>query len=213
MALISVDDVTTYMGGGDTLTPRQKEFVEDFIIPGVQEQLEKHLNTTVELVQVRESLTPGLDGYVYFTYAPVRRIISAVWSQTGAVPVNVGQYVPDPYVVDPSITRPVIDRTAISTASDGYRYQTGFAGIPGLLIGPPQYMVFDYIAGYDGTQDQGLMLDMLRVIAREVEHQFNTSAGVRSGTIDAISEADTRVKGWTADELASLNRLRRRVIV
>ncbi len=214
MSLISIDDVVAYMGGGNTLTPSQQEVIEGILIPGIQEELERHLNMPVELVQVRESLTPGADGFVYFTYAPVRKIISALWSQAGSQPITVTQYVPDPVVVDPSVTRPVIDRTATSTPFDAYRYNVGFTGFPGALIGMgPAYIVFDYIAGYDGVQDAALKTQLLRVTCREVDHQFGTQAGVRSGSIDAITDNDTRPKGWQPDELKALDRLRRRVIV
>lgn len=213
MSIIGVQDVTTYMGG-NTLTPAQEVMVGEIIIPGIQDQLEKYLNTMVELVQVRESLCPEQDGYIYFTYAPVRKLLSVIWSQSGAQPVSVTQYVPDPIIADPSITRPVIDRTATSTIPDSYRYYVGQMGLPGLYSGSnPPYLVVDYIAGYDGVQDSALKLAMLRVIAREIEHQFDTSSGLRNGSIEAVADSDTRVKGWTPDELHALDRLRRLVIV
>lgn len=211
MSIITLSDLSTYMGG-NTLTPTQQTQVTNTIIPGIQEELERYLNTTVELVQVRESLAPECDGYVYFTYAPVRQILSATWSYTGAQPVTITQYVPPTVSVDPSVTRPVIDRTTVAVTDSSYRFNVGFAPAV-FLSGPQPYMVFDYIAGYDGKNDKGLKLDLLRVTAREVERQFDTSVGIRSGSLEPAAESDTRQKGWTKEELASLDRLKRRMIL
>lgn len=216
MAVITLPELTSYMGGNPAqspLTQSQQELVSTTIIPGIQQELEKYLNMTVELVQVRESLAPEPDGFIYFTYAPVRKLINAVWSQTGAVALELNQFTPDPLVVDPSITRPVIDRTATSATSSSYRYYTGISSFPGLYSGVnPAYMVVDYIAGYNGSADQGLRTALLRVTAREVERLFDTVAGVRNGSLENVSESDTRQKGWTVEELQALNRLKRRVI-
>jgi hypothetical protein len=213
MSIINFDELKAYMGG-NTLSPNEKELCENIIIPGIQEELEIYLNTKVELVQVRESLQPECDGYVYFTIAPVKEIISAIWSGTGTVPLTINQYVPDPPVVSPSITRPVINRTGTAGTDYAYRLNTGYMGLPGLYGGGmTPYMVMDYIAGYDCTNDNSLKMALLRVTSREVERQFDTTAGIRSGTLENVSESDLRPKGWTREELKAFDRLKRRVIM
>jgi hypothetical protein len=213
MSIISFDELSAYMGG-PSVTPAQQALIENIIIPGIQEQLEKYLNCTVELVQVRESLQPESDGYVYFTYAPVRFILSATWSTTGAIPLELQQYQPSNIVVDPTVTRPVINHTGLAGSDSPYRYYTGYGGFGAFAGGwVAPYLVMDYIAGYDGTNDNALKLAQLRVTAREVERQFDTTMGIRSGSLEAGGESDTRPKGWTADELKQFDRLKRRVIV
>lgn len=214
MSIVSISDVTTYMGG-DTLTQGQRDFVSSTVIPGVQQELETYLNTPVELVQVRESLTPETDGYIYFTYAPVRRVLSVVWSAEGAVPLTLTQYVPPSPVPDPSVGRPVIDRTAPAATSSSYRYQVGLQAFPGVILASNYvpYVVVDYIAGTDASKNAGLKLAMLRVIAREVERVFDTSSAIRSGNLEPATQSDTRIKGWSLEELKAWDRLKRRVIL
>jgi len=213
MSIVSLTDVTTYMGG-DTLTPDQKTFVTNVVIPGVQQQLEAYLNTPVELVQVRESLAPETDGFVYFTYAPVRKLLSLVWSSTGATPLTIMQYVPDAIPVDPSVSRPVVDRTMAATSASAYRYQVGLQNFPGYVassISP--YVVADYVAGVDASKNAGLKMSMLQVIAREVERVFDTSSAIRNGSLEPATQSDTRIKGWTMEELKIWDRLKRRIIL
>jgi len=212
MSIVSWSDLSTYMGGPN-VTPNQQSLITDTIIPGVQQELELYLNTPVELVQVRESLTPEQDGYVYFTYAPVRKLISASWSVDGAQPITLVQYEPDPVAVDPSVNRPVIDRTATAVMASSYRYPIGLTGFPGVYASGVSYVVFDYIAGYDGTNDKALKLALLRVTAREVEREFDTTTGIRDGSLEPAGQSDDRPKGWTDDELKQFSRLKRRVIL
>lgn len=214
MSVISFEELSAYMGGSANITPGQKDLIRSVVIPGVQEELEKYLNTPVELVQVRESLQPETNGCIYFTVAPVKKLLSAIWSSAGAVPQTITQYQPDPVLMDPSITRPVINRTGAAGSAAAYRYDTGYSGLPGIWAGTAApYMVVDYIAGYDGTNDSSLKMALLRVTSREVERQFDTSVGIRNGSLENVAPSDERPKGWTREELRSFDRLKRRVVL
>jgi hypothetical protein len=210
MSIIDLAELVAYMGNPE-LTSAQELLCTSVIIPGIQQQLELYLNRPVELVQVRESLRPEADGYIYFTYAPVRKLIAATWS-SAVEPVVYTPYTPAPPVLDSGITRPVIDLTAPSVTGSAYRHYMGVSGFPGLFIGRDAYVVADYVAGHDGRNDMALKTALLRVTAREVERQFDTTLGLRSGSLENASESDERLKGWTRDELKGFDRLKRRVI-
>lgn len=211
MSVITLEDVKTYLGG--KLTPNQEDLVSNLIIPGIQGELETYLNTFVELVQVRESLQPEADGYVYFTHAPVRRLLNIQWSQVGAAPITVQQYTPPEFPLQPGITRPVVDHALTSSTASPWRYNIGLIGFPGLFISSqPAYVVTDYVAGLDGGAEPAIKMQLLRVTAREVEREFDTSTGVRAGVLEPASESDSKPKGWQPEELQRLKRYKRLVI-
>jgi hypothetical protein len=213
MSLLNIDKLLTYMGN-PKLTPAQKDLTVQDIIPGIQGELEDYLNTYVELVQVRESLAPEADGYVYFTKAPVRQLLSFQWSAAGALPITITSWAPTPVVPNPYVERPVVDRTAVGTTPSPYRQYVGLASVPGLHSGITPYVVVDYIAGIDGPNTiPSLITSLLRVTAREVDKQFDTTAGLRTGSVEAAAESDNRPKGWTDAELKRFQRYKRRVIL
>lgn len=233
MSLVNVEDLTGYMGG-ITLTPLQEARVGNVILPGIQGELERHLNRKLEPVLMRESLLPDDRGYLVFTEAPVWEVMSVTRSSDGAaVPF------PPPVIAQPVLTVPakydgivqtVVDRAGLGMDAKSYMMPVaangllGFTGLDyisvmgyGALDGfyPEISFVCTYVAGYKGVDDPDLMLDILRVAAREVERMFDDTMSLRDATVGQTENSDSSwrgaSKGWTVAELDSWNRLRRRV--
>lgn len=206
--LVTADELTAYMGGVQ-LTNEERDITESVILPGVQQDLELFLNRPVEPVQVRESLLVDEYGYTVLTVTPVWKIIK-VQQSDGAV-ITGSSYVPPAMVDDPSTNRSV-DYSGLGEYPLPFRYNVGSWGISAAWGGPATYVIVEYIAGYKGYTDKAIKLAILRVAAREVERQFDNSVTLVGGSVEAVQDSDSRIKGWTQEELNRFRRIRRRVI-
>jgi hypothetical protein len=211
MTVVTVDEVVNYLSK-IKLTGHQRGIVESVILPGVQQELENHLNRPIEPVLVRESLRADGTGWVYFRVTPVHEILSVTLSDGTDI-------TPDP------VTVPVLDNPTDMREYDEwgnpelYKYQVGVGiGVPvgyyplysGGMVQP--YYRLEYIAGYNGYVNDALKLDILRIAARETEMMFDDTMSLRGGNTEAASDSDSREKGWTQAELTKWDRLRRRVV-
>lgn len=209
MTLVNSDELKSYMGGLE-LTTAQTAIVDQVILPGVQQDLENYLGRPVEPVIVREGLRPDDKGFLWFRVTPIHEIVSVVRSDGSTVTL-------EQTPVAPSISNPDDLRVYNEWGTPelfGYQLSTfsiGYIGYP-TMVAPPYYLA-TYTAGYNGYVNEALKLDILRVSARECEMQFDDTMSLRGGQTEAASDSDTRMKGWTEDELRKWDRLRRRVAV
>lgn len=212
MTLVTVDELTSYMGGLE-LTGNQRGIVEQVILPGVQQDLETYLNRPVEPVHIREGLRADEYGWVWLRTTPVHQILS--------VTVSDGTDITPTFDV-PAAMAVLGDLRNLDEWGNPelYKYQVGGGGavLPAGFyplyggLSRPFYRV-DYVAGYNGYVNEGLKLDICRIAAREAEMQFDDTMSLRGGGTEAAQDSDNRPKGWTADELVRWDRLRRRVAV
>lgn len=209
MALVEVDELVSYMGG-ITLTTAQKTHVQEVILPGIQQELENYCNRPLEPVIVREGLRPDDRGFLWFRVTPIHEITSVTRSDGSTVTLNTTPVAPT--VSNPDDLR-VYDEWGTPELY-GYQlsaFSLGYMGYP-TMVATPYYLAI-YTAGYNGFVNEALRLDIMRVGARECEMQFDDTMSLRGGQTEAASDSDSRVKGWTQDELSKWDRLRRRVAV
>ena len=220
--LVTLDKLLDYMGGVK-LTDKQQTITSEVILPGIQQELEEHLNRPVEVVYVREQLIPNEFGYIVFTVAPVKRI-NFIADPGG----NLLTLPPAPPALPPFSPPHGVERAldltsninesfqfyvgGVTTGWDNWNSPTLFPPYSGDANVIPTYTA-DYLGGYDGIYDEGLMTAICRVAAREVERQFDDTQSLRSGQQDASEDSDRRDKFWTSEELERWGRLRRRVVV
>lgn len=227
MTIVNADELIAYMDNIN-LDDAQRALVENDILPGVQGELERWCNRPVEKVHVRETLTTDYMGIIRPTVSPVWQTLSVVDFNTNnpvpftAPPVQ-AQITPsseDIRVIDLSEQSALpYEITVISGAypnvGDAFLTQGGipiYGQYPIGTVVVPQYVV-EYIAGYDGTVDKTLRMDILRVAARECERQFTANMQISDGQAANAKTADGRQKAWTQDELNKYGRLKRRVVV
>jgi hypothetical protein len=204
--LVSVEELRRYMGGYEPAPGLEIEMVN--ILTGVQYQLETWLNRPVELVQVRESSRSDGYGNVYLSVTPVRKILSL---GLVANEVNIPEPIIEPYV---SEADPLI-------GDDGRTIDKIYNGLSLPTIRPGGFWVpyyntnhyIEYVAGLDGSKLENIKLAIKRVAAREYAANFVDTAGLRTGRVEDTEVGDNRAAGWTANELNSLQRYRRRIAI
>lgn len=218
MTIVTGEMLSDYLNGV-AWTPRQAMHVEYVVLPGVQRELETYLNRPVEAMHVREARIPDCEGRVWPTVTPVWQVLAIDYTPAGGSPIVPTGYAP-PVPLAPIVqTARQWDPAGTQMQAPNWAIQQGqpYIVIPGYwdpsisLSG--QYVLVEYIGGYNGYVDEALKLAILRVAAREVERLYDNAVSLRDGSGVAVSPSDPRNKGWTAEELAQFDRLRRRVVV
>lgn len=208
--LVSVAELTEYMGGFQMLPARQT-FVETVILPGIQGELENHCNRPLELVHVREA---DPEGYIVFSVTPVVSFVGVTRSDGEAV--TIPKPLPDPLPAMtpiPGITRE-LDIAGVGVTPYPHKLYVGpilFTGPTLFLTQAPVSYLAEYVGGINGTKVPGLKTAIMRVAAREVEKQFDETMSLRGGGVEAADDSDDRDKYWTEEELKQWDRYRRRV--
>lgn len=210
MTIVKLDELSAYMGGFKVSNEVQRGIIESVILPGVQQDLETHLNRPVEPILVRESIRPDDTGFLWFRHTPIHYIISITAPDGTELPLD--QAVSGLVTVLDDDNIRVLDEWGMPELF-GYQlttvpYSGGYFG----SINRVFYQV-EYVAGYNGYVNEGLKLDLCRIAAREVEMQFDDTMSLRGSSTEAASDSDSRPKGWTDDELRRWDRLRRRTVV
>lgn len=220
MTVVTSEDLADYLNG-PTWSPRQQLMIDETILPGVQNELETYLNRPVEPMHVREARQPDCEGRVWPTVSPVWRVLAIHYAPAGTVIDLQPTFDPDVPMVPQIQTARQWDPAGVGIQAPNWLIQQGspFIFIPGAVWDPSMpagyggYAVVEYLGGYNGYVDSGLKLAMLRVAAREVERLFDNAITLRDGAGLPTGPSDPRNKGWSAEELAQWDRLRRRVVV
>lgn len=205
--LVPVSDFLDYIQD-----PKFDQVLAKRILAGTQQGLERYMNRPAEPMLVREAVNPDAQGYVYARVTPVWRLISIEYNGTltdigmtavADLPTDTG--IPQQFDTAVVGMAPLPSRVYVGNASPTY--------VPDLLLGPPPLTVMTYIGGYFGPQTDDMKLDIIRVSAREVAHNFSEFTGLHDSTYQQADQADNRPKGWSDDELKRYDRARRRTVV
>jgi hypothetical protein len=206
--LVPVSDFLDYIRD-----PTFDQVLAKRILAGNQKALERYLNRPVEPMLVREAVMPDAAGYAWARVTPVWTVLSIEYN--GSVTNVSQQAVAD--LPDNTGLKEQFDMGVIGMQPLPSRVYVGMGGVPlsaelQLLLGPPPVTLMTYVGGYFGDMTEDMKLDIIRVSAREVAHNFSEFAGLHDSTYQQADQADPRQKGWTDDELKRYDRARRRTV-
>ena len=198
MSLVTVDELIEYMS--DIRLTQNQRVAAQYVIDGVQQELENYLNRPVEPVLVREVGYADRDGIVNVSVTPVHEVRSV--ERMDVTPTT---YEPVIEPIDPDEFDRVVDylpSTANAmTAVPGGIY-TGSTGVWFSVV---------YVGGYKGYVDAALKLAIMRVAARERTNNHDDALSIKTDFAQEPNVPPIQI-GWTQDELKKWDRLRRRVI-
>lgn len=105
-----------------------------------------------------------------------------------------------------SITAPV---------DQGWEIRGNYLAAGGLLFGGAGYSPVEvtYVGGVVGVDEDDIRVAILRAAAREVAYRHDDVLDVNDLSARPTQPPDRREPGFTADELAQFDRLRRRTVV
>lgn len=220
MSVVTLDEMSAYCNNPDW-SPSQAQHIEQAVLPGIQRGLETYLNRPIEPMHVREARQPDCEGRLWPTVTPVWNIIKIDYAPIGGSILTPSPYAPAVPMAPVMVTAREWDPAGTMMGAPNWMWQGGgvnYITIPGVPWDPSQpgiggYVVVEYVGGYNGYVDEGLKLDIMRVAAREISALYDNSIGLRDGAGADAQISDRRDKGWTKDELAAWDRLRRRVVV
>lgn len=211
--LVTAAELVTYMQG-IVLTTEQTTFVEEIVLPGVQQELETYLGRPVEAMHVREARTPDSEGFIFLTVTPVWEVLSFNYGSDANVVVPT-TYKPAALTLTApgvSLWDPAQHGTGNEPWGTGQANYINLFDYSPVYIGRPTQVLVEYIGGYNGHANESLKLGIMRVAAREVGRLFDNTIGLLGGSGQAAQEGDRREKGWTEAELKGYDRMRRRVV-
>jgi hypothetical protein len=209
--LVSIDEFRRFMNNMNF--NEQQRIAAQQLLRGAQGQLEQHLNRSVQLVQVREYAQVDVSGYLNLTVSPIWKIIKAERTNdiAGAdiFPPQVEPYTPDPLERDPMIGT---NGRTVDLTSTSFGSPTIVPG--GIYVGSllRTWYFVEYVAGYNGANDDALKVAIMQVASRSMEIRHDDTLSLRSEGATQAAQSDVRPVNWTDEELNSLDRLRRRVI-
>ncbi|QZE10806.1 head-to-tail adaptor [Gordonia phage ChisanaKitsune] len=185
MGLVTVPEFRAYMSGNN-LNALQLQAAEA-ALNGVQSELERYLNRSVQMRRVTEEVELDEFGRGYLKNTPIEAVYGLFrHSSTGGVGeaiVNVS---------------PHLFRKGANFINVGW----GFTNI-----------WVDYLGGLNGDKIPGLKLAIMRVAAREFVHQQSDNLAISNTEARPPSDPVPQPKGWTEQELQSFDRYRRRTVV
>jgi hypothetical protein len=199
--IVTVEEMRHYLNNMNNPSPAVSENMA-LVLAGTQQQLEIYLNRPVEPVQVRELVRSDGVGKIYLSVTPVHAIQSISFATGTDQPIQ------NPYIP------PIFERTDTFRSVDyipsleGYTYSAG--GITADYVDTPY--IIDYVAGYYGYTDQAMKLAIMRVASRDIVPQHSDVVNMQTGAIGEVNRKDTRLPGWTDDELKQFRRHRRIVM-
>ena len=212
MALITIADITTYMD--ITFTNVQEEAAQ-FVIDGLQSELEMYLRRPVEQTTFTESYRipsygRGLsnDPYFYnYSMMPMENS-SLVGSGTMYAPGSYTLYLdqsPVVSVLSVTITQASASATAnVQTAESDYVVRE--YGVDLRYAFANDKVDITYVAGLDGPNIPAFKLLMLRAATREMQNMHDDVVGLKDLTTRNVAPLET---GFSDRELFSLRKYRR----
>jgi len=209
MALITVSDITTYMD--ITLTNVQEDAAQ-FIIDGLQAELEAYLRRPVEQTSFTETyrvpdVGRGIVNQQYYhnyTTEP-----SSTLTSPGVIytPMHTLYLENSPVVSVSSVTITPASAGATATAQVAERdYITRDYGIDLFNAFANDRIAITYTAGLDGTNIKAFKLLMLRAATREMQNMHDDVVGLKELDTRNVAPLET---GFSERELQSIRRYRR----
>lgn len=203
MAVVTKDDLIAYMSGISLSVIQTASAVA--VIAGVQKELELHLNRSLEPVHVRQKVQTNERGEARLKYSPIQRILSYK-------PINATLVVPTVVVPDALQAGLGIDGLQIiDLVPSQYNIVPG-----GIFLGNIwSWYIVEYIGGgLIANELDAVKTSILRVASRDVMNNHDQSISLKGDTMSDPTETIPQLPlGWQPEELAKLEKLRRRVMV
>lgn len=202
MAVVTTDDLVAYMSG---ISLNQSQLTSaQAVINGTQKELELHLNRSLVPVHVRQKVQTNERGEARLKYAPVQKILSYK-------AINGTLVVPTVVTPDALQTGVGIDGLQIiDLVPSQYNIVSG-----GVYLGNIwTYYIIEYIGG-------GLVADeldavktaILRVASRDIMNNHDQAISLKGDTQSEPTDTIPKLPlGWQLEELAKLEKLRRRAV-
>ncbi len=187
--IVPVDDLIDYMSGINLNPSQGQRRAAEFILAGVQADLERYLNRPLTPTVRTESVPVNSDGSVRTSLSP---IIS--------IPAGTTSY----YLRGDRLFATSLYRDASLLVGDWFHEDR------------EPLITVTYTGGYDGALDEfaDVRLAILRVASREMTNRHDDTLTVKGLNTDPAGEPtgpQNGVQGWTMDELRQFDRLRKRV--
>lgn len=189
MSVVTTPEFTNYLSGLN-ITDIQEQSMEA-ILAGVQSELEQHLGRPVQKRRVVEEVEVDMNGLAYLSVTPIMNVYGL-------------------YHLDPTTGERGEAITMESLPGGWYRRGANFLR---LGWGGCRTVVVDYMGGHNADLDPGMKLAIMRVAAREFEHQHGDTMALVNTETRPKADPVPQPKGWTEEELAKFDRLRRRVVL
>lgn len=215
MALITVSDITTYMD--ITLTNLQEDAAQ-FVIDGLQSELEMYLRRPVEQTTFTESYRipdygRGVSNNPYFYNYSMEPIFSP--NTTGLTSAGM-LYMPGTYTLyldqSPvvSVSSLTITQSSASAAANPQTAESDYIvreyGVDLKNAFANDKVDITYVAGLDGANIPAFKLLMLRAATREMQNMHDDVVGLKDLTTRNVAPLET---GFSDRELFSLRKYRR----
>lgn len=183
MAVATTAELAHYLGGWNYTGVQ--EIDAQMILDGTQSDLERHLNRPLQMRRVQEYVDTDFRGYAYLRVTPIQALHGV-------------------YTVTPDGERgELITNLSDRAFKRGRNY---------LWLGPRGRVLVDYTGGVNADLDPGVKLAIMRVAGREFMYQHGEAMVVENGDARRPPDPATQARGWTEEELAKFDRLRRRVV-
>ena len=209
MALITVSDITTYMD--ITLTNTQENAAE-FVIEGLQSELEAYLRRPVEQTEFTETYRVPDVGrgvvnqqyYYNYTTDPASTLSSPGIIYTPMYTLYLDN---SPVVSVSSVSITPASASATATAQVAERdYVTRDYGIDLFNAFANDRIEVTYTAGLDGPNIKAFKILMLRAATREMQNMHDDVVGLKDLTTRNVAPLET---GFSDRELFTLRKYRR----
>jgi hypothetical protein len=209
MALITVSDVTTYMD--ITLTNVQEDAAQ-FVIDGLQSELEAYLRRPVEQTEFTETYRipdhgrSAKDNAYYYNYT-LDPSSSSISSGLLYSPIFTLYLENSPVVSVSSLTLTRASVSASPVAQVAERdYIVRDFGVDLVNVTGNDLVNITYTAGLDGASIKAFKLLMLRAATREMQNMHDDVVGLKDLDTRNVAPLDT---GFSERELQSVKRYRR----
>lgn len=197
MALVTVADLRKYMS--DISLSANQQAAAQRALDGTQQMLEMYLGRPVQPVQVREKRRTDAMGDMALSVTPVHKVI------------NLRRMGTEDAVV-PSLDTTPLSADEVDRVWDEMP-ETNIAVPGGIHVGQSlRWYVVEYIGGYNGYVDEALKLAILEVASRTMTVNHDDVLTIKDDIAREPANATSMQKGWTIDELAMFDRIRRRTV-
>ncbi|QGJ92932.1 head-to-tail adaptor [Gordonia phage Kabocha] len=186
MGLVTVPEFRVYVSGNNLNTLQLQ--AAEAALNGVQSELERYLNRSVQMRRVTEEVELDEFGRGYLKNTPIEAVYG---------------------LFRPSPTTGAAGDAITSVSPNLFRKGSNFINVGWGY----SHIWVDYLGGLNGDKIPGLKLAIMRVAAREFVHQQSDNLAISNTEARPPSDPVPQPKGWTEQELQSFDRYRRRTVV
>ena len=206
MAVVTTEELIAYMSG-ISLGVQQTASAQA-VINGIQKELELHLNRSLEPVHVRQKVQTNERGEARLKYSPIQQILSyKTINSTLQIPTAI---IPDALQTTTLTKSDGTELDVIDLVPSQYNIVNG-----GVYLGSIwTWYVIEYIGGGLVAEElDAVKTAILRVASRDVMNNHDQAISLKGDTMSEPTETIPQLPlGWQPDELAKLEKLRRRVV-